>query len=177
MSNAEYTNPGRAINRLTNIRLTRGLLIPRQLGVQLIELVTVLAIIAILGTIAVPSYNLIMDRAHNSEAEVDIRSIEQAIERFYVSNNRFPDTLAEIGFNTFLDPWDNTYQYLRIYGAGLKGKGDLRKDKNLNPVNTDYDLYSKGKDGDSKLPFTTAVSKDDVVRANNGRFVGLAEDY
>ena len=177
MRNSEQTNPGRDIYRLANYRRTRGLLIPRQLGVQLIELVTVLAIIAILGTIAVPSYNLIMDRAHNSQAEVDIRSIEQSIERFYVSNKRLPNTLAEIGFNNYLDPWDNNYQYLRIYGANLPGKGSLRKDKNLNPVNTDYDLYSMGKDGDSKLPFTTAVSKDDVVRANNGRFVGLAEDY
>jgi len=177
MRKAEHTNPGRDINRSAIYRRTKGLLIAHQFGVQLIELVIVVAIVAILGAIAVPSYNLIMDRAHNSQAEVDIKSIEQAIERFYVSNNRYPDTLTEIGFNNFPDPWNNNYQYLRIYGADLNGKGDLRKDKNLNPVNSDYDLYSMGKDGQTKLPFTSAVSKDDVVRANNGRFVGLAEDY
>jgi general secretion pathway protein G len=34
-----------------------------------------------------------------------------------------------------------------------------------------------GKDGDTMTPFTAKPSWDDVVRANNGRFVGLAADY
>jgi len=137
----------------------------------------VVAIIAILGTIAVPSYNLIMDKAHNSAAMTDITSISQAIERFDMQNNGLPDTLDEIGFNNLQDPWGNTYQYLRIYGGGAKGKSDFRKDKNLNPINTDYDLYSMGKDGLTKKPLTAADSNDDVIRANNGRFIGLAEDF
>ena len=144
---------------------------------QLIELMMAVAIIAILGSIAVPSYSLIMDKVDNAQAAVDIKSIEQAIERFYVQNTRYPDGLGEIGFNSLPDPWGNTYQYLRIDGADIKGKGLFRKDKALNPVNSDYDLYSMGKDGQTKLPFTAKASKDDVVRANNGRFIGLAEDY
>lgn len=59
----------------------------------------------------------------------------------------------------------------------MKGKGSLRKDKGLNPVNSDYDLYSMGKDGATMLPFTNPVSFDDIVRCNNGRYVGLAADY
>ena len=45
------------------------------------------------------------------------------------------------------------------------------------PVNSDYDLYSKGKDGKSQTPFTAKASQDDIVRANDGSFLGLVSDY
>jgi len=177
MHYSKCTYKDQNINLLVSYRYRKPSLMLAQLGVQLIELIIAVAILAIIGTIAVPSYSLIMDRVDNAQAMVDIKSIEQAIERFYVQNNRYPDNLVEIGFNNLPDPWDNTYQYLRINGVDFKGKAAFRKDKNLNPVNSDYDLYSMGKDGLSKGPFTAKASKDDVVRANNGRFVGLAEDY
>jgi general secretion pathway protein G len=34
-----------------------------------------------------------------------------------------------------------------------------------------------GKDGQSVPPLTAALSRDDVVRGNDGGFVGLARDY
>jgi len=78
-----------------------------------------------------------------------------------------------------LDPWKNPYQYLDLSSLNVNKKlmGQVRKDKNLVPINSDYDLYSMGKDGQSQAPLTAANSRDDVVRANNGRFVGLASDY
>jgi len=45
------------------------------------------------------------------------------------------------------------------------------------PVNSDFDLYSKGKDKESVAAFTAKMSHDDIVRANNGMFVGLADDF
>ena len=45
------------------------------------------------------------------------------------------------------------------------------------PLNSEYDLYSKGKDGASAPALTAAASKDDIVRANDGGFVGLAINY
>ncbi len=148
-----------------------------QAGFQLMELLIALAIVGITASIAFPSYTQFVDKADNAMAAADIVSITQAIERFYISNNRFPDNLMETGFNNFLDPWDNPYQYLRINGAGLKGKGKLRKDKKLNPINSDFDLYSMGKNGVSKSPLTAKPSRDDIVRASNGRFIGLAAEY
>ena len=53
----------------------------------------------------------------------------------------------------------------------------MRKDKNLVPLNTDFDLYSKGPDGASQKPLNAEASRDDIVRANNGAYVGKAEDY
>ncbi|MCP5251868.1 MAG: hypothetical protein H6939_09135 [Burkholderiales bacterium] len=45
------------------------------------------------------------------------------------------------------------------------------------PINSDYDLYSMGKDGASVSPLTAKASRDDIIRANNGRFIGRAADY
>ncbi len=52
-----------------------------------------------------------------------------------------------------------------------------RKDRFLVPINSDYDLYSKGKDGESKAPLSPKVSHDDIIRANDGAFVGLASEF
>ncbi len=45
------------------------------------------------------------------------------------------------------------------------------------PINSDFDLYSMGPDGRSVSPLTSSLSRDDIVRANNGRFVGTAASY
>jgi general secretion pathway protein G len=34
-----------------------------------------------------------------------------------------------------------------------------------------------GADGQTNLALTAQVSKDDVIRANNGDFIGMAERY
>ena len=52
-----------------------------------------------------------------------------------------------------------------------------RKDRFLVPINSDYDLYSMGKDRESIAPLTAKKSHDDIVRANDGAFVGLASDF
>ena len=64
-------------------------------------------------------------------------------------------------------------------GGGADGgsRGQARKDHDLVPINTDFDLYSQGPDGRSAPPLTAAMSRDDIVRANNGRYIGEAEGY
>ncbi|MGD8570685.1 MAG: prepilin-type cleavage/methylation domain-containing protein, partial [Gammaproteobacteria bacterium] len=95
--------------------------------------------------------------------------------KFYVTHNRFPADLSEIGQQNRRDPWGNPYYYTNVSTAN--NKSAARKDKNLTPVNSDFDLYSAGKDKQTRQPFTAAVSQDDIVRCNNGSYIGLATDY
>ena len=47
----------------------------------------------------------------------------------------------------------------------------------MNPLNTDFDLYSMGPDGQTQKQLTAAKARDDIVRAGNGGFIGKAEDH
>lgn len=144
-------------------------------GFTLVELLISISIVALLSAVALPSYRDHVDRVDNSLAAKDIMMIDQAIERFYYDTNTYPASLDMVGYGGLQDPWGNPYEYLRFDESTRRG--EMRKDRNLVPVNNDYDLYSMGKDGRSSKPFTSAHGRDDIVRANNGRFIGLAEDY
>jgi len=144
-------------------------------GFSAIEILIVVAILSLLAAIAVPSYQNYVDKKNISQAKTDILEIQNAIEKFYVLNNRYPESLEDVGKHQMLDPWKNNYFYLNVVTAN--NRGSVRKDKNLTPVNSDYDLYSAGKDRLSHLPFTARESRDDIVRCNNGSYIGLAQDY
>lgn len=147
-------------------------------GFTLVEILVVIAVMAILATLAIPAYSQYVDKARNARAVAEIRGLDESITSYYSDHsNQYPAALADLGGVVLTDPWGQAYQYLKIEGANLTGKGSLRKDKFLNPLNSDYDLYSMGKDGLSQRPLTAAKSRDDIVRANNGRFVGLASDF
>ena len=108
----------------------------------------------------------------------EIRLLEKEIENYAAINGEFPDSLADINMDLIEDAWGNTYRYLKIAGKDPKEKDDKeRKDHFMVPVNSDYDLYSVGPDGDSKAPFTAQVSRDDIVRCNDGRFVGPVSEF
>ena len=150
------------------IRTTRGF--------GLLELVITLVIAGLLASIAVPAYDQFTDRAKVSKAIGDIGTISIEIGKYQLKNNNaLPNSLAELPVDVPLDPWGQPYAYLNI--AAGTAVGDLRKDKNLNPLNTDFDLYSIGEDGSSSGPLTAQSSRDDIVRANNGAYIGLGEEY
>lgn len=150
------------------IRLSRG-----NRGLTLIELVIILAIIATLSTIGLLAYFNYTDQARFARAVADIATLSSEISTFEMMNERLPNDLAEINRAGFKDPWGNPYEYLNF----ALGGGQPRKDHALHPINSDYDLYSKGKDGDSVAPLTAAKSRDDIIRANDGQYIGLASGY
>jgi type II secretion system protein G len=63
----------------------------------LIELLIVVAIIAILAAIAVPNFLEAQTRSKVSRVKADQRSIATAIEAYYVDNNRYPAACAFSG--------------------------------------------------------------------------------
>jgi general secretion pathway protein G len=145
-------------------------------GFTLIELLFIVAIMGTLAAIGVPTYSGYIDKGRNATAMVDIGDMQVGIARFRAENGRQPNTLAEAGFANPLDPWGRAYRYLRIEGIVPEPPG-VRKDHSVHPLNSDFDLYSMGKDGASVAPLTSDISWDDIVRANNGRFVGLGSEY
>ena len=145
-------------------------------GFTLIEILIALVILGMIAAIAVPSYNGYIDRARIYQAKQDIQGMATLISNYYNDHRAYPATLADVGLATRLDPWKNPYQYLDV--SDIKAtKGKARKDKRLVPINSDYDLYSMGKDGKTAAPLTAPASQDDVIRANNGRFLGLGSEY
>jgi general secretion pathway protein G len=146
-----------------------------ELGLTLTEILVGVGIIGILSAIVLPLYGESLQRSKATQAIADIHSISGKLKIWEVFNRSLPDSLAQAGINEAFDPWGHAYQYLRI--EGTKGKGDVRKDHKLNPINSDFDLYSMGRNGVSKPQISNKDSLDDIVRANNGGFVGLASDF
>jgi general secretion pathway protein G len=161
----------------------------RSRGFTLIEVMIVLAIIGLLSAIAGTKYLVYIEKVRVASAIASIRAIEVQLDDYVRSEKPLPATLVEIGMDAKLDPWGHPFEYLPFPttapGSG-KSKGDpkagsyigsARKDHFLVPLNSDYDLYSVGKDGESRTPLSAPQSADDVIRANDGAYIGLAANY
>jgi len=169
-------------------------------GFTLIELLIALAIVSILVAIAAPQYLGALEAARVVKAIGDIRAISIEVKVHQVVHGCVPSTLADMGRATLLDPWGRPYVYMVLStpgggggggrggggggGAGCSacsggcgGTGAARKDRSLVPINSDFDLYSIGRDGLSVAPLTAPASQDDVIRGSDGGFIGLARNY
>lgn len=147
----------------------------REAGLTLIELVIGLAIVGTLATMARTRYLTVIERARVVRSIADLKNISTLIRDYEGATGRFPDSLADVDMLPLLDAWGNPYQYLNLTGKVPIGKA--RKDKFLVPINTTYDLYSMGPDGKSQPPLTAKASRDDIIRANDGGYLGRASGY
>jgi general secretion pathway protein G len=173
-------------------------------GYSLVELAVVFAIVGILAAVGGSQYVGYLDRARTARAIVELQAIAAQIDPAGDEDASWPASLAAAGIST-VDPWGNPYQYLLIAGnlpigladsatglppvAAAPGNpgasahgGDsimaaVRKDRFLAPINTDFDLYSMGPDGESRPQLNAAPSRDDIVRAANGSYYGVAEGF
>lgn len=144
-------------------------------GFTMVELVVTLAIILTIAAMAIPNLVSAIELAKVGRAVADITTLEDEVALYQSIYGVLPDDLSQVGYGGFLDPWKNPYEYLNH--ATMKGNGTARKDRFLVPLNSDYDLYSDGEDGQSTSPITAKPSQDDVIRAADGSYIGLAADF
>jgi general secretion pathway protein G len=138
------------------------------------DVLVAVAAVLIVGSFAIPAFTGYLERARVARAVSDIGTLSLRLHQWQRSGHTLPQNLAEAGIAAAVDPWGRPYVYLRAADAS---RSQLRKDGELVPVNSDFDLYSLGPDGVSALALPAAPSRDDVVRAANGAFIGLAANY
>jgi general secretion pathway protein G len=136
-----------------------------------VELLAVVTIVGTLAALAIPRTHDALERARVAQAIGDIRVLSAGLD----AQDTLPDGLIFFG-PVRLDPWGNPYQYNKFPPDRRVPRG-ARRDRFLVPINTTYDLYSTGKDGNTVAALTARASQDDVIRANDGGFIGLASRY
>jgi len=93
----------------------------RPSGFTVVELMLVVAIIAVVAAIALPSFQGYMDRAKVAQATSDIRSIDVAVAQYDSDNRTSSDDLADLGKGSLHRPLG---KFLRVpQSRDVKGKG------------------------------------------------------
>ncbi len=172
---------GSYVHRVGSTLMMRWLKMSRKevlAGFTLVELLVVIAMLGTLSGIAIPAYSRYIDKARITKAIAEIRLLQKEIKLYEIDRDALPNSLDDIGHGNLLDPYGNPYVY-ENFATGFSGKGvgGKRKDQWDNPLNDDYDLYSMGRDGISAQHLHNKKSHDDIVRAREGRFIGLASEF
>ena len=94
----------------------------------LVELLVVVLIIGILAAIAVPQYQLAVDKTHLSKLQIQVKSIKSAFESYYLAHNEYPSSFAtlDIDFPSTLQKKsysDTEFYIFPDYYCGI-GKGN-----------------------------------------------------
>jgi general secretion pathway protein G len=180
-------------DRSTMIGAGRGLQ-----GLTLLELMIVIAIIGILSGIAIPLYFGQIEKARNIKAVAELDNLQLEIKNFELDYGRLPESLEEVKSGGLTDPWGHSYRYLNFdaiqnaSGSGNQPKGNaqgwakngkagdensIRLDQFGDPLNSDYDIYSCGKNGKSAPSIDDPLSRDDIIRGRDGAFIGPASQF
>lgn len=147
-------------------------------GFTVIEMLAVVMIIGVLAGLGIPRLHEAVERAKVARAIGEINAIQWDLMAIESQNQPLPATLAAIGRGGMRDPWGYPYVYYPFPATHGHGHPPgARMDRFLVPLNSTFDLYSVGKDGASAAPLTAQQSQDDIIRANDGGFIGQGKDF
>lgn len=100
-------------------------------GFTVVEMIIAIVVIAILATIVITSYNVVLQRSRDSERKSDVTKIRIALDKYYAANGQYPNACGTDNtactvpsLNTPLEPYlpiipldpigpVNEYQYIR----------------------------------------------------------------
>ena len=117
-------------------------------GFTLVELLVVVAILGILGTIAIQNVTGHIAKTRITAAEAGVRALQEACTTYYIQRKKMPTSLDQLvegddpvlegGDGALYDPWDNKYEMevkgkkVVIKSAGEDGQmgteDDIRSD-------------------------------------------------
>lgn len=122
---------------------TRG----KHAGFTLLELMVVLLILALLGTIAAPRVTKYLRKAKSQTAKIQVDALSAALDSFHLDTGRFPSN--DEGLKVLMDPpadtanWDGPYLKKRNSLIDPWGHPYLYR----NPgQHEEYDVYTLGSD-------------------------------
>lgn len=151
--------------------LKQGMVMHRS-GFTIVELIVVMAIVAILALLSIPVFNDYVAKTKNKRGIAELRTIDQAIISYILDKNTLPAGLGDVGMGSQQDPWKHLYVYQNLVTTPA---GALEY-TSLGETNTDYDLSSMGSDGISDTAFAGPGSADDLMRVNNGSYYSKRDD-
>ena len=139
-------------------------------GFTIIELLIVMAVIALLVGIAIPSFRAMQTQAKETRAQGDTRVLKLALEKYYISNNSFPADDANQA-QTILLAVTNPVIESKIYdpfGATSTTLYEYKVSSNGNY----YVIYSVGSGGTGAMTIaddgTVATTAGTPVYSTNG---------
>lgn len=59
-------------------------------GFTLVELLIVVAVIAVLAAIAIPQFAVYREKVYNATAHADLKNVKTVLEAFYTERNHYP---------------------------------------------------------------------------------------
>jgi general secretion pathway protein G len=136
----------------------------RDSGFTLIELLIVVAIIALLASIALPSFMRAMSKARQGKTLADMRTIGTALEAYAAENNTYPKSLTDANAQA-LSAYVTLYLKTVPPGDGWGHPWHI----DTNAQGTVYTITSYGADGVSGTNpgGTTGDFNCDIIFTNN----------
>ncbi len=144
-----------------------------QQGFTLGETLLVTALLAVTADAVVARISTVIEETRIERAREEITRIEAELEAYRARHHELPSSLSDLGATVPADPWGSAYEYVNFEARGTVGQ---RTFEGL-PINSEYDLYSRGADGRTDVNLRSETARDDVVRARDGTYVGPAADF
>jgi general secretion pathway protein G len=147
-------------------------------GMTLLELMVTAMGIATLVAIALPIIEGAQEDLRLHEAVTEIQVIQLHIINYELKYGTIPAKTADLNLPVAVatDPWENPYVYLNFASPDPPGSNP-REDQFLKPINTAFDVYSMGPNEETFKNLSNPKSRDDIIRAADGSFVGVADEF